>query len=771
MEVASNLANSVICGIFNKACEETKNIIHLGRDAAAMQSLLCALNARKEDIKDHLQRQERIALRAVQNWLDEIESTKEIAECIQRDYDLHKSCLGFCLHCSFSLNLSRRIRSCTTLIQRLSQEGKFENLNEEFAQLPSLPRTQPRPLPHNIVGDAIREAQSQIEEWCINDCKTGVFAVYVELTDGRCKIVLSTRSKQVSRAMNAHHMLKMVPLTQDESWQLFCRRAFGNDQTVIPTEEIRDIARQICGECAGLPLAINAVAAAMPDLTDQRAWGSVLTQLKTVDFTFYDINNFFSYPELFLRTMIAEGLVDGEEYDSLIDKGYNFINALRDRCLIEATKNKWSGKIYWITLHDVIHDLAVLIAEKEENSLFRSAQNLVRSPVVKESECFKRISLMNNKIESLPTNFRCPTLVTLMLSGNKGIEEVPESFLLNLPSLKVLNLNRTGIRSLPTSLGLLCKELVHLQLSKTGIEELPESLGYLSRLQFLYLDYCRKLRCLPLTIGKLQYLSALYLNGCKKLSVLPSEIAQLTSLKHLRMYRSDIYVGDESSFSAWADQKERICLKDVGKLRGLRELGIQINSPLREEHLPEDMQKMVELEEFSIVGCDVVGFPRWISGFQNLYMLHFNRCKKLKELCGLEMLPRLRVLHIDGCTQLKELGFGRCNGFPMLRMLWLSDLPSLQRIVEAEQATSWRGGVLEEGSMPNLKRLIVVQCPSLKELPLGMEKMKSLETLDAEEKWWDEIDCKDENMRKHLQSIYQEWQYTARIHKYNVLYA
>ena len=89
------------------------------------------------------------------------------------------------------------------------------------------------------------------------------------------------------------------------------------------------------------------------------------------------------------------------------------------------------------------------------------------------------------------------------IRDNERIEEVPESFLRNLPSLKVLDLCRMSIKSLPTSLRHLCKDLVHLDLSATKIKKFSESIGDLIRLKFLRLVDCKKLRHLPLSIAQL----------------------------------------------------------------------------------------------------------------------------------------------------------------------------------------------------------------------------------------------------------------------------
>ncbi|KAI9072264.1 hypothetical protein K1719_045768 [Acacia pycnantha] len=53
----------------------------------------------------------------------------------------------------------------------------------------------------------------------------------------------------------------------------------------------------------------------------------------------------------------------------------------------------------------------------------------------------------------------------------------------------------------------------------------------------------------------------------------------------------------------------------------------------------------------------------------------------------------------------------QCRKFPSLKLLGLDDLGGLKSII------------VEEGSMPNLKRLIIQRCGSLKQVPFGIEHL------------------------------------------------
>jgi len=49
----------------------------------------------------------------------------------------------------------------------------------------------------------------------------------VSLDESSCKIVLSTRNKEVCTKMGLKNIITVVPLSEEEAWPLFCSRAFG----------------------------------------------------------------------------------------------------------------------------------------------------------------------------------------------------------------------------------------------------------------------------------------------------------------------------------------------------------------------------------------------------------------------------------------------------------------------------------------------------------------------------------------------------------------
>ena len=203
---------------------------------------------------------------------------------------------------------------------------------------------------------------------------------------------------------------------------------------------------------------------------------------------------------------IAEGIVERKNPAILMETAKSYINLLVDHCLFEVAH--FPQGIVFLKAHDVLRDMASYIGEKEENCFFRAGQIHEHFPLEIREDC-KRISLYDNNITQLPPQgLQCRKLVSLILRGNKGLEEIPEAFLVNFPCLKVLDLSRTKMKTLPKSLWQLT-QLEFLDLSYTEIEDVSEGIINLSRLPFLDLSGCSKMRSLPRHIRELKNLKSL----------------------------------------------------------------------------------------------------------------------------------------------------------------------------------------------------------------------------------------------------------------------
>lgn len=378
--------------------------------------------------------------------------------------------------------------------------------------------------------------------------------------DKGSKVLFSTRYRNLIPTMKADESIEIQPLSAEEAWQLFCKVAFKDG--LVPQEQVEP-GRHTAYFCRHLPLLINVIAATQLGNTGGNDWGFALSglrkyvvrpldRLSLLKWSYHSLpddnmKTCFLYCAMFpqdvminikmmVEKWVAEGLVNSIDV-ALIDRpSHRYVKMLVERRLFEIPISMTieNRNQHYLKSHAVVRHMATQVGEDEENCLLRAGKRLEHFPYTEIKEGCKRISLYGNNITSLPsTELICPNLVTLILTGNKGLKEVPEVFLLNLISLKVLDLSQTDIELLPRSLWQL-SQLRSLNLSYTKIKELPQSVSNLNRLQFLYFVNCINLKSLPSQIGELEDLTCLDLWGCHNLKVIPPEITALSRCKIMR---------------------------------------------------------------------------------------------------------------------------------------------------------------------------------------------------------------------------------------------
>ncbi|GLJ21023.1 hypothetical protein SUGI_0384150 [Cryptomeria japonica] len=620
----------------------------------------------------------------------------------------------------------------------------------------------------------------------------------ISLSENKIKVVLASRDKEVCKSMKADRMIAMKHLTEEEGWELFCRGAFvvGADENM--GTEIENLARGIAKECKGHPLAIKTLARTMPQLhsSTPSEWEYILKELKEIDPQFYCIHEEIlseifkplkhSYDALetdelrlcflylvayredeeidadqLIQLWLAEGLVK-----SRFEGRYVVLKILADRCLVDIEiKEENSLDIWKVKIHDLLKDMAIHVADIDQNTLFQAGQSLTEFPYSARTT-WVRISLMHNSIRSLPDKFYCRNLVTLLLNSNT-IEEVPEGFLEKLNKLMVLDLSYTPIKFLPKSVQYL-NDLLYLQLSNTQIRVLNDQTFKLRRVQFLDLSFSL-LITIQSMIKEMKCLQILKLAHCYDLEFLSPDISQLTSLEELDMWKTlfafswEFETGEEIKKASLQDvcklyrlKRLRLTLKSpieertVGNLVQLQELWLLWMPQVRQTHLPTDMRAMHNLERLHLYDCHIEGTPDLFSELQNLSYLKLKSSQLLLNISGLGLgrLPNLKEIEIQECLLLQELGeeFGRKGCFPRLRELKLWMLPSLEGLSSS----------VEEGALPMLHILAIFHCMKFKVLPWGLDNLKSLEQIRGDKEWWNEISWEDEEMKNHLHAKYVE---------------
>ena len=345
---------------------------------------------------------------------------------------------------------------------------------------------------------------------------------------------------------------------------MFCTHAFGTNG--LPSnQELMKLAKDVCNECKGLPLALKVFGAAMRSKDDSAEWRSTLQDLRksnaTVDknveqqlfnrlrISYEHLDEptqtcflyFAAYPEdseiptkELCFMWVIEGLFgDDLNAEDALDKARSILNQLRKRSLVDDCKDYLGQEC--VKMHDILRDLAMHMTRKGEEVV---RENLFK-PIMKNPKQFpsawlgkplevKRMSLGSQSINRFPSNFIAPQLAICMIGSSispsllpSSVQEclIEEGFFENMANIKYMQLHsNANLTNVPKTIGTL-KLLQHLDMSYCmALKELPESIGGLGSLQHLCMSYCMALKELPESIrglGSLQFLDMSYCQTLK----------------------------------------------------------------------------------------------------------------------------------------------------------------------------------------------------------------------------------------------------------------
>ncbi|KAL7587774.1 hypothetical protein Lser_V15G40140 [Lactuca serriola] len=420
-----------------------------------------------------------------------------------------------------------------------------------------------------------------------------------------CKILLTSRSRNVCEGMNVDRNICVNILTKKEAWVLF-KRIVG-DEKLANDSSLEKIAKEVTEECGGLPLIIQAVGNALKNKKID-IWEAALDRLRKhapleIDqeirkaFTHlklsYDLLDSKEAKSCFLLCSLFKedgviSLLSLAEYgvgigifkdlDSINDAEKRVrmaVDTLTSSSLLLSERGK-------VKMHDVVRDVALLITsssegEEKEKFLVEAGKDLTEwQPRNRTSDSYTKISLMDNRIHKLPDHeLHFPLLDTFLIRKN-DLSVIPDDFFGGMKEVKVLDMSYNKITSLPQSLKLLTKlitldlswneslneicivgklkDLEILKVRGTGIEVIPEEIGQLTNLRLLDAGYCPYLsHVTPGVISKLTWLEELYFgthhsNPVSRLGLM--EISNLKSFRalHLSMSSDDCHLFAEGTY-------------------------------------------------------------------------------------------------------------------------------------------------------------------------------------------------------------------------------
>lgn len=608
-----------------------------------------------------------------------------------------------------------------------------------------------------------------------------------------CKLILISRLLDVCRTLHCQKIIKVEPLSEEESWQLF----YHNIQNGFSDpKEVSSVRKLVYNECAGLPLAITVLAN-----SSKRGVVTPMgpTQLDDVfsrlQLSYKRLNNVkvqrcFLYAALYpkgyaiskeelIRVWIGGRLID--DVPSLqvqYDMGYTVLNKLLNSCLLETCRDNKSVK-----MHDLVRHMALSIA-KDDNFV-------VKADATSILECcgnLHAVSLINSPIALIPsgTSLKCTNLKTLLLQNNP-VEVIPESFFLDMHALRVLSLSATSVIRLPTSISSLeelqvldlssCQKLkevpqlakLHklrfLDLSHTALEQIPRSLEMLKRLVELDLSFIHEPKIFPR--GILLALSSLKRLSCNVLGII-HELQNLESLEILdakfeSLFDMSVYVKSEhwrklecfhlqvgnqitpKRFYSRAVSLHSCTLSGQGGERFVLPYDIQ-------ELYLDDCSGFSSLSDI-ISPANAYGLQQEAEAFSSLEICSISKCNNIEQLLAPGQMPNLlqslEILEVEECEQLKELIVEDVS-LPELKQLILTSLPQLNGVYKGRLVCT------------SLQSLTVMDCPNMKRLPIfntdNVEDQfvpSTIEWIEGQQKWWELLEWDKSESKALLQPFFR----------------
>ncbi|XP_054825392.1 disease resistance protein RPM1-like [Prosopis cineraria] len=577
------------------------------------------------------------------------------------------------------------------------------------------------------------------------------------------RVMITTRKTDLASLSSIESKGKvynMQRLSEDEAWDLFCRKTFPDHSC---PSYLMSICKSILRKCEGLPLAIVAVSGVLAT-KDRRAideWDMICRSLgaeiqgndkldnlkKVLGLSFSDLPSQLKqcilylsiFPEAYLikrmrliRLWIAEGFIEAKEGRTLEEVAEDYLKELLNRNLIQVAKTTSDGRVKTIRIHALLREILIL---KSKHQNFAA---IVKEKSAAWPEKTRRLSLHSTLPNGLIQR-SVSQLRSLFMFGVAEKISLHKLFPGGFRLLNVLDFEKAPLKKFPVQMTDLY-HLKYLSLRKTKVKIIPSSIGKLQNLETLDVKY-------------------------SSVTELPADITKLRKLRHLLVYhhhakvRSFVKFHSKCGFKAIhdignlqslqklcfieVDQCCRTIIKQLGGLTQLRRLGIM---KLREEDgrvFCSSIERLTNLRALSITseGEDKIvdlrflssphpflqrlylsghmhELPKWIPSLHSLIKLIL-KWSNLKHdpLVYLQDLPNLAHLELlqvyDGDTLCFKSG-----KFKKLKVLGLDKFDELRQVN------------VEQSAMPCLEKLIIQRCELLKNVPSGMQHLTKLKVLE-----------------------------------------
>ncbi|KAK2640494.1 hypothetical protein Ddye_028289 [Dipteronia dyeriana] len=650
--------------------------------------------------------------------------------CVSQDYNTHDLLLRIISSFGFTTKTTKELK-------RMNEEGLERYLHGSLQGRSYL-----------LVADDIWKKEAWLSfKRAFPDCNKG------------SRVIITTRSQEVAEDSDQRTFVhKLRFLTFDESWQLFCEKAFGNPNANGVEEQLKTLGMEMVQKCRGLPLAVIVLGGLLSNKTQLAKWKAVrdhiwqhlkkdsihIPNLFVLSFNDlnYQLKLSFLYLSLFpedfeikvnqlIQLWVAEGFVQQEENRNMEDLAKDNFHELINRSLIQIGSVSW-GRVATCRVHDLLRELAIEKA-RELNMLYiydQMKHSTGNSSVI--SPC-RREALYSPKENCLWLQQSNPSLRSLLSFGTYGYKcdimtKITDMYT-GFRYLRVLKLDGFPTKqTLSEEIGKLI-HLKYLGLRESYVKHLPRSIINLQRLQTLDL-FCSSMEIVPPDeISKLKELRHLFGKFYVNL-----EIDSLRKLRSLKYVSSELW----NSFN-------------TEKLGNLRELWIEGSVKTTKKFRFDSIAKLERLEQLAVNldRKDCFASLQQLTRCSNLMDLRlYGKIEKLPEdlhnvlpnleclllrnsyleddpMPLLEKLPSLMILHLGSEFYSGKNLFCSAHGFRRLEILKLD---------VKDEVEEWQ---VEEEAMPRLRGLSLPEDSSLR-IPERFRSIPSpADQCDFERDWFE----------------------------------
>ncbi|XP_075662657.1 disease resistance protein RGA2-like [Castanea sativa] len=592
-------------------------------------------------------------------------------------------------------------------------------------------------------------------------------------------IIVTTRSHKVAEIMETLPRHQLEKLDDDECWSIIQKRL----STIPLTPDLEAIGRDIAKKCRGVPLVAKVLGGTMSlkkvksqwlTIQNSEVWSSLhdsndMLPILKLSFDYLSspsLKQYFAYCSIFpkdyvmdkeelIQYWMAEGFLQPSQGSDLVmeDIGIMYFDILVANSLLQDAKKDEYDNIVSCTMHDLVHDLTLLISKLEtlivKGDSMDDISHVRRLSIQSEGEIVPRISFSKVSVRRLRT-----------LVSNA---DVFGSMLSNFKCLRVLKLSGFSIIELSESIG----RLIHLRflhISCPNIKALPKSITKLYNLQTLNIRDCYRVKELPKDLKNLVNLRSICVNYSVRMWSLLKDIGQLKCLQtfpsffvkedaghrigelgQLNQLRGVLGIMDlenvrDKEEARSANLAEKAKIDNLGFYWDYSRTRKEVNYH-NEEDVLEGLQPHQNLKSLCIENFGGKKFPSWmlrscdakdaLSLFDNLIEINFSGCTECEEVPTLGHLPCLKFLNIEGMDKVTCIGVKfytmyiddsyRNVLFPALRKLKLKNMNCLVEWQDVMEVTAARV------VFPCLEKLTIKDCPQLRSAPchfLSLNKLK-----------------------------------------------